>query len=185
MKGVVFTEFLEMVEATFGLTVLDQIIQGSSLSTGAVYTGVGTYDHRELLQLVTQLSSVTNMPVPDLVRAFGRHLFGRFAQGYSQFFQGIHSTFDFVSTIENHIHVEVRKLYPDAELPSFECRRAGPDRLEMIYRSSRPFADLAYGLIEGCAAHFGEDLRIDQRNTSSGTNYEVRFSILKKLAAAA
>lgn len=28
--------------------------------------------------------------------------------------------FQFLKNIENYIHVEVRKLYPDAELPTFE-----------------------------------------------------------------
>ena len=89
MKGVVFTELLELVEEKFGDEIADQIIEESDLPSGGAYTAVGTYDHQEIFQLVTQLSAKTNAPVPTLVKAFGQHLFGRFYAGYPQFFEGI------------------------------------------------------------------------------------------------
>jgi Haem-NO-binding len=52
------------------------------------------------------------------LRSFGKHLFGRFVCNYPQFFGGINSALTFLANIEGYIHVEVRKLYPDAELPS-------------------------------------------------------------------
>ena len=78
------------------------------------------------------------------------------------FFSGVDSAFTFLASIDGHIHVEVRKLYPDAELPRFECRMLGPSQMEMIYTSSRPFADLAEGLIVGCAKHFGQPMTIER-----------------------
>ena len=53
MKGLVFTEFLEMVESKFGLEVVDNIIEHSELPSGGVYTSVGTYDFNEMLSLIT------------------------------------------------------------------------------------------------------------------------------------
>ncbi|MFT4982342.1 MAG: hypothetical protein ACI9UR_002213, partial [Bacteroidia bacterium] len=41
MKGIVFTEFLELVEDKFGLEVVNQIIDGCELETDGVYTSVG------------------------------------------------------------------------------------------------------------------------------------------------
>ena len=51
MKGIVFVQFVEMVEEKFGLATADRIIEQSKLSTNGAYTSVGTYDHTELLQL--------------------------------------------------------------------------------------------------------------------------------------
>ena len=79
MKGIVFTEFIEMVEETFSMEMADEIIENAHLESGGAYTTLGTYDHREMLELVTQLSQSTGIPVPDLVRVFGIHLCGRFA----------------------------------------------------------------------------------------------------------
>jgi hypothetical protein len=177
MKGVVFTEFLEMVEATHSPEMVERIIDEAAPASGAAYTAVGTYDHVELIQLVSALSDATGTPVPDLVRAFGRHLFGRFVVAYPRFFQATSTTFEFLASVDRHFHVEVRKLYPDAELPHFETRMLSPDRMEMIYRSQRSFADLADGLIRGCADHFEETLTIERENLQSDGGSAVRFTL--------
>jgi Haem-NO-binding len=56
MKGVVFTEFLEMVEDRFSPEMADRIIEGAELASGGVYTTVGTYDHGEMIQLGVAVS---------------------------------------------------------------------------------------------------------------------------------
>jgi len=175
MKGIVFTEFLELVEERFGLEVADRILEASELPSGGVYTSVGTYDHNELVQLVMQLSTVTDVAIPDLLHTFGEYLFGRFVFAYPQFFEGVHSAFRFLMQIENHIHVEVRKLYPEAELPRFECHSPAPDRLEMTYRSPRPFTDFAEGLISGCIKHFGERIGVAREDLPSENGTAARF----------
>ena len=158
MKGVVFTEFLEMVEDNFGMEVADRIIEDSNLPTEGVYTSVGTYDHDELLRMVGHLSCHVDTPVSDLVCTYGNHLFGRFAVGHRPMFEGVHSAYEMLAHVEDHIHAEVRKLYPDAELPTFACEQPDEATFIMEYRSSRPFASLAEGLIRGCIAHFGEPI---------------------------
>ena len=86
MKGIVFREFIDMVEEQFSREILDRIIDLSHLATGGAYTAVGTYDHREIVELVGHLSGETGIAVPGLMRVFGQHLFGRFAQIYPRFF---------------------------------------------------------------------------------------------------
>lgn len=49
---------------------------------------------------------------------------------------------------------EVRKLYPNAELPRFYYEQQSANELTMYYLSSRHFEDLAVGLITGCLAFF-------------------------------
>ena len=51
MKGVVFTEFVEFAEEEFGLGVADDMISRCTLPSGGAYTAIGTYDHRELVQM--------------------------------------------------------------------------------------------------------------------------------------
>ena len=41
MKGMVFIEFLELVEEKFGLEMVDNIIEQSNLESEGVYTLVG------------------------------------------------------------------------------------------------------------------------------------------------
>ncbi len=182
MKGMVFTEFIEMVEEVFSPEVADNIVTKADLPSGGVYTAVGTYDHEEMVALVKNLSAETNTPIPDLLQAFGKYLFGRFASGYPQFFEGKSNAIEFLSGVDNYIHVEVRKLYPDAELPGFEYERPNEDTLIMTYRSARPFADLAEGLIRGCFEHFGEQVDIQRRTIETEPQTCVEFALTRRVA---
>ncbi|MGJ8726065.1 MAG: heme NO-binding domain-containing protein [Roseibacillus sp.] len=160
MKGVVFTSFLEMVEEAHGFDMVDTLIEKSDLPSGGIYTAVGTYDHTEIVNLVVTLSQETEIEVPVLLQAFGKHLFGILIGAYPQFGEGLTTSLDMFESIEHHIHVEVRKLYPDAELPRFECDRVGPKELKMTYESSRHFEDLCEGLIRGATDHYKESATI-------------------------
>jgi hypothetical protein len=178
MKGVVFREFLEMVESKFGLEVVDQVIDQANVPSGAAYTTVGTYDHHELIAMVIQLSQISGVPIPDLVRTFGKHLFGRFVNLYPQFFVNVPSMFHMLEGIDNRIHVEVRKLYPDAQLPHFDCQRSNGE-LTLDYQSDRPFADFAEGLILGCIEHFKENVELIKEDRSGGKGTAMRFRLTK------
>ena len=156
MKGIVFTEFIEMVEDRFTAATADRMLEAVDLPSGGVYTSVGTYDSAEMVSLVKVLSALVSVSEPDLLRTFGQHLFGQFVQKFPSFFQGIDTPETFLARVDGFVHVEVRKLYPDAELPTFACEGGGPVPLVMTYHSPRNFPDLAEGLILGCYAHFGQ-----------------------------
>ena len=178
MKGVVFSEFLEMVEQRYSLAVVDDIVQRAELPSGGVYTSVGTYPATEMVSLLSELSRSTGAPVPDLLRVFGRHLFHRFTEIYPQLMHGS-STFSFLENVQTVIHTEVKKLYPDAELPTFECAREGDERMTMLYRSPRRLSALAEGLMLGCAEHFGEAIDVSTEDLSAGEGEIVRFTITR------
>lgn len=180
MKGVVFTEFLEMVDARYSPATTEEILAESELASGGAYSAIGTYDPRELGRLLAALGRATGQDPAALLRGFGEHLFGRFASLYPQFFVAPKSAFEMLSSVEEHIHVEVRKLYPDAELPRFDVLEPSEGELELTYRSSRGLADLAAGLIAGCVAHYGGGISIAREDLSGGKNTEVRFRLKRR-----
>lgn len=182
MKGVVFTEFVEFAEEGFGLGVADDMISRSTLPSGGAYTAIGTYDHRELVQMVGQLSALTGKPTSELLRGFGMHLLERFARSFPGFFTHA-SLFDFLHRVDDTIHVEVRKLYPDAELPAFTCEQPEPHRMVMIYQSHRGMADLAEGLIAGAIAHFREPIQVRRDDLTAENPQRTRFTLTRLQAA--
>lgn len=163
MKGIVFTEFLEMVEGAFGYDTVDHIIVDSKVPSEGVYTAVGTYPHSEIVQLVVALSQRTETPVPKLLHTFGRYMFDTFSKNYTSFFEGIDSAFDFFESIDQYIHVEVLKLYPDAQLPKFYTESRGDRELHLVYESDRKMADFALGLLEKGLEYFKEDATIEMK----------------------
>lgn len=165
MKGVVFTEFLNMVENSYGFDMVDTIIDKSDLPSGGVYTAVGTYPHTEIVSLVCNLSEETSLPVPELLQAFGTHLFKYLSSSYPAFMETTNEPLEFLEQVETYIHVEVRKLYPDAELPSFECSRPNdPNQLHMVYHSVRHMEDVCEGLIRGCLAYYKQEANIERKS---------------------
>ena len=163
MKGMIFTEFLELVERTYSPEMADDLIDASNLPSGGAYTSVGNYDHREMVALIMALHRRTDRPVDELLHWFGLNLFTALATGFPVFFEDKSHPFDVLSGIETVIHTEVRKLYPDAELPEFTVHRPAPDTLQLDYRSPRCMDDMAHGLIDGCLAHFHRSVSLTRR----------------------
>ncbi len=177
MKGIVFTEFLGFVESRYGADTADDIIGACDLPSGGAYTSVGTYDHAEMVSLCHALAKQTGEPAADLVKDFGSHLSSAFAQNYPDFFARSSHFFDFLESIEAHIHKEVRKLYPDAELPTFTVRERSETTLIMDYRSPRRLGALAEGLISGSASQFGVQAKVRTESLDEDQGQSVRFFV--------
>lgn len=180
MKGIVFTELMDMVEATFGADFMDDVLDDCRLESGGAYTAVGTYDHTELLEIVSVLSKHSDIPVRDLVHKYGHHLFFRFHELMPQFFEAPASAFEFLESVHGYIHVEVKKLYPDAALPKFETERQGDKRLIMIYKSQCPFADFAHGLMQGCVDFYEENISIEGEDENTDGQFCRVFTLTKQ-----
>lgn len=160
MKGIVFTELLSMAESTLGEDAMDEILDRLTLPNGGAYTAVGFYPCSELQSIVGAISDHTGHSSATLQHAFGGWMLGRFAELYPQFFLGKTCALEMLESIEGEVHVEVAKLYPDAELPRFTTDRPEPDHLRMRYQSARPLASFCHGLVEATVAHFGQRARI-------------------------
>ena len=180
MIGIIFTEFVDMVEDKFSLAVLDKIIERAAPESGGAYTTVGNYSDPEMVSLVATLSEETGIAVPDLLKAYGEHLLGRFTVVYPWFFEGKTSAIEFLGTVEDHVHAETRKLYPEAVTPVIDCQAVDADNCVIHYRSPRGLADVAEGLLIGCMKHFGETFMIEREDLSGGQSTEVRFTLSRQ-----
>lgn len=175
MKGIVFTEFVEFVETKFGLAMVDKIIDRCQLESGGAYTSVATYDVQELLALVGELSRQTDTSASELVVEYGRHLFRFFARTRRSMFAHFSHCEQLLESIEDQIHVDVRKLYPDAELPTIRFERLSDVMSKVHYSSTRPLADLAEGLILECVVHFGEPIEVVRTDLPPGDGTLAEF----------
>ncbi|APZ47488.1 hypothetical protein BW723_14870 [Polaribacter reichenbachii] len=178
MKGIVFTEFLELVEDKFGLEMVDRIISSSDLKSNGIYTSIGTYSFSEMLQLLQHLSANTGISIDDLLLVYAEHFFSVIETSYPGLLATYKDPIEMLSSIENHIHIEVRKIYPDAELPIFIVENKTENSLTMIYKSSRAMHHFGLGLMNKTFQHFNSSAKIVlEKIKSDGT--EVRFLITK------
>ena len=178
MKGIVFTEFLEMVESEFGLAVVDAIIDECDLPSEGIYTSVGTYDFNEMAALIKSLSNNVGVDSNSLIFSFGRYLFTSLGKAHPEVIQSYTNPLGLLYSIEDHIHVHVQKLYPEAELPTFKILEKTDTSISMIYASSRGLYRLAHGLIEKCFEHYNGSAQVSfELLKEDGT--EVKFDIVQ------
>jgi Haem-NO-binding len=178
MKGIVFTEFLEHVEEALGPAMVESVIDACDLASGGVYTSVGTYPCEEMGQLIGALAELSGRDPVSILHEFGGRLAETFHKAYPEHFK-VPEFFDFVESVDSHIHVEVKKLYPDAELPRFHTVSREQDRLVIDYVSSRGLENLAFGLFHGCSAIFDEPVNITTDARDESNLKSVRFTLAR------
>ncbi|WP_298680471.1 heme NO-binding domain-containing protein [uncultured Lentibacter sp.] len=172
MKGLVFVELLRMAEAAAGEELVDEVLDSLALESGGAYSTVGSYGCGELFAIVGALSARLDASQSSLQKQFGHWMFAHFLQNFSAFFADKASAFEMLESVDGEVHLEVRKLYPDAELPRFEAQRLSGQQMDMVYRSSRPLQCFCYGLIEACLAHFGQEgeIAIEDHHPEEGAH---------------
>ncbi|MEO9968446.1 MAG: heme NO-binding domain-containing protein [Hyphomonadaceae bacterium] len=178
MKGVVFTEFMDHLERAYGPVLVDDVITSSGVETRGAYTSVGTYPCSELVRLISAMSSISGLGIPQIIRQFGEQLAVSFKRDHPQYYDNI-GYFDFVEAVENRIHVDVLKLYPDAELPRFFTVSRSERKLVIDYLSARHLEELAYGLLLGTARHFDENVSISMQPIKRDEGTCIRFEIVR------
>ncbi len=179
MKGMIFTELEDMVDKIYGPDMMQDVIDECDLPSKGAYTFAGTYDYNELITLVSVLSKKLNIPFKDLIFKYAHHLFYRFHDLMPQFFEKPKNSFDFLESVDDYIHVEVRKLYPEAELPKFETLRVEDHKMIVTYLSKRPFSDFAEGLLYGCIDFYEEKISVKIEDKNTDDTY-CRIFILEK-----
>ena len=179
MKGIVFTEFIEMMEEEIGVLDSQEILGSLDLADDGSYTAIGDYPHGDLVKIISRLSTQLQQPVPDLLFKFGEYFAKSVRVQHSRFFDESPGLFDFLESVHNYIHVEVLKLYPNAKPPDLIVKDKQEARMTLHYSSHRGLGDFAEGLIRGVADAYDSVISIVRTNLNpDGT--EVLFEIEMK-----
>ena len=126
------------------------------------------------------LSKITETPAPQLLVTYGRFIYPKLhaqLKGMGLEFGG---SFELFSSLDNIIHPEVLKLYPDAELPNFNATKLNDHQLLLKYSSCRPFAHMAEGLTLGAAEHFDENLSVTLEHHNTDDNFYTDITITRQ-----
>ena len=175
MKGMIFTEFMDLVSDTFGVETLDLVLRDSG-NENTSYFSMGQYPPEEMLNLVSSLSQKTETAVPELLEVFGRYLFGRFAALYPDMVNKYGSLFSLLENIDDEIHVEVSKLFEDATPPKFSFVQTSETTADLIYSSPLHLNNLVIGLVEGAGIYFDQEISIaheDEKDTETTASFRI------------
>lgn len=155
MKGIIFSELVGFLDRAGGPELAEKVLADAGLPHGGAYTRVGQYPWQEAVRVVEAASRETGAEFADLCHQFGAYLFERFTVLYGDIVGRYASAEELLSHVGDHIHEEVRILYPDAQPPQVTVHDEG-DVLRVEYASHRPFAHIAHGLVAGAMTHFGD-----------------------------
>jgi len=177
MRGLIFTQFIEMVENHYSTDMVDDIIEDANLPSMGAYTAVSNYDHMELHHLGVALANRTGQSEQEILIEYGAYVFAPLYEHYQRLFQPKENAIEFLLAVDSNIHKEMRKLYPEATLPDIQCELKD-GKLYMEYTSERHFADLVKGLIIGCGHYFGQTLEIETEILNKG---HARYIVQEKV----
>jgi len=159
LKGIIFNIVEEVISQAAGPETWDELLILTELS--GVYTSLGSYPDKELMDLVAAAARISDTPTPELLHLVGREAIPLLYARYPKFFDDVPNARAFILTLNTIIHPEVRKLYAGASCPHFDFVEA-PGTLTLGYHSPRKLCHLAQGFIEGLALHYGEHIEMDQ-----------------------
>ena len=159
MKGIVFNLLEEAVVEAHGADAWDQVLEGAGVD--GAYTSLGNYPDDEAMAIVAAICEQAGEPADAVLRDFGRAALPALVARFPEFAAGHDSAKSFLMRLDDTIHPEVVKLYPDAQPPRFRFEDPAPAMLVMHYTSERRLCAMAEGMIEASAAHFGEPLALE------------------------
>ena len=177
MKGAVFTEFIEFVEESYSFETADRMLEPED-GLEKIYTQGGNYPTEEFIRLIISVHEVENIEVEDIIYQFGIYLFPKLIRMDPSFIKDSTKTLDVISKVDSYIHIEVKKLYPEADLPKFKANKLEDNYLEIEYISEKRLEILAKGLMMGVAKHFNENIEVEME-TLTEEPHTVLFKVRK------
>ena len=162
MKGIVFNLLESFVCEGWGDEKYEEILSLCPLQTKEPFVGPGTYPDSDLMAIALKAADTLGVPLPDALRAFGAYSFPRLVRKFPQFVAGHDHPMAFLLSVEDVIHVEIRKLFPKAVTPSFGYRQVDDDHLVIEYRSERKLCQFMEGLIEGVSSYYNTEINYQQ-----------------------
>ncbi len=162
MKGIVFNLLEDFITELVGEDRLDDIQHACRFRTQEPFVGPKTYPDEDFMEMVVKTCEQLHIPMQVAQQKFGEYCFPKLVGAHPVFAtQGMKAK-DFILSIDQVIHVEVKKLYPGALTPKFVYRNDAPGLLTVDYISPRALCHFMEGLLVGCANHFKENLAFHQ-----------------------
>lgn len=161
MQGSIYTAFSDMIIEKMGMEQWNELLDKTAPASGGIYTSGEQYADSELVNMVVALSEKTNIAVEKLIEAFGIYLFDKLYETNPADVSKIKDLRSFLLAIDQVIHVEVKRIHPNAYLPKFDYEDGANGELIMYYTSKRKLCHASIGLIHGAAKKFDEKVVID------------------------
>jgi len=179
MKGLFFTELVELVETDYGFAVLDQVIRTAVPPTDGVYTSMCSYNAEEFFGLVEALAVDMKQPSSTFLRSFGRHFFRCLLDRNEKLLDNYSSAIKALQDV-NELVRATRIFSFEHRPPKAEFAEVGPAAWQLTIRTKLPVQDIILGALEACIARYGEPLEVSRTDVQTDNTITTRFDITPK-----
>lgn len=179
MKGIFFTELIDMAEREYGSQTVEKVISLLDVGENGVFNPSFDYPFEQFFELLKLLSSQVRISSSDISKNFGEYLFSRLVILFRPQFAGNSDIFQFLEKIDYFIHIEMQEVFPHKGISGFRAERISENTFRVCYESKQELIDLAIGLFMGCQKFFNEDLIVNTEIKLNGKENLVCFSLTK------
>jgi hypothetical protein len=169
MYGLVNKAIADLVVSAHGEAAWERICDSAGFPDRD-FVSLQTYPDRLTYDLVQAASEHLGVPVPELLRAFGRHwMLFTAREGYAGLLDA--SGLDFEHFLDNldAMHARLGLAFPELCPPSFYCEHPRPGHVRLHYQSDRAgLTPMILGLLDGLAERFGVQLDVSLEPAGTG-----------------
>jgi hypothetical protein len=161
MHGSIIAGLKKYVDKKMGAGKWQMLLHEAGLDSKS-YFPIQAYPDEDVVAIVRAASAQTGLSVPRILEDFGSFLAADLIAMYPMLLREGWRTLDVIEHTEESIHTVVRARESGASPPRLSCTRIGQDRVQLVYDSPRKMCALAKGIAKGLAAHFRENILIEE-----------------------
>ena len=162
VNGVFHRGLKRFVVDEYGREVWDAVRADAGVEP-QVYLPVDARPDREFISLVEALPAHVDESPFDLLESFGERLASSLLETYGdRVVDDDWGAMELLASVESDVHAPLRRHNEALDPPKLACVREGPDRVRVVYESSRRLCPVAVGLVRGVGEAFGEALSVTE-----------------------
>lgn len=163
MKGHIFNLLEQFIIEQAGDEAFEDILDACQFITTEPFIRSGTYPDEDLIELVNQTCKQLNLSPKDAHFGFGKWIFPHLTKIAPPEITTFKHPKELFLQLD-HIHrVELKKIWPDAEPPRFQCIDTGANTVTMMYDSKREMTDLVEGVIESVSTNYQTPIKFEKK----------------------
>ncbi|MFC7204512.1 heme NO-binding domain-containing protein [Haloferax namakaokahaiae] len=161
MHGIILNKLKDFVVETYDRETWTTLQREAGLP-GRLYVPVEEYPDEDVFALLETASELTEIPVPELLEAFGEYLVPPLLETYGVHIERDWTGLELIANIKA-FHLALREKHIATYTPpKVQTGWRDSETVSVVYRSERQICHLARGLIVGVSDHFDEPYEITE-----------------------
>ena len=158
MHGLLFKSMKDYVIENHGKETWLEVCTSADVDK-RIFLTIDTYPDEELLRLFDATADSVGSSVPELLASYGRFAAGQLLDTHRNAVDDDWDALDLLANADEVV-AGLQSRDPDLDPPQLACRRDGPDRVTIEYRSERKLCFAAKGIVHGIADRYDAEVRV-------------------------